>query len=368
MTPALDAVRLTQDLIRVDTTPTGDIGPAFDLVADILDVAGLAVSVHRESRTRVNLVATGGRADVPGPCLTGHLDTVPVVAADWTADPWAGELRDGLLHGRGATDMKGGVAAAVVAAVQVSREHPELPLRLVLTSEEEIGALGAAALADEGLLPPVSDLVVAEPTDLLPRNGHRGALWLDLTAHGTAAHGSTPHLGRSAYDLVAEDLAWMRALIDSGAPDPELGPDTINVGLVRAGTQRNVVPAHASAQVDIRLGPATYDAVRAAVRGGRLPGGSELDVVCDMRPVVTSRDEPVVAVAEELTATRAEPALYFTDASVLTPALGQVPTLILGPGSPSQAHVADEYCPADQITQAARWYADLLLRLAPSGR
>lgn len=356
------ALQLTRRLVQTDTTPTGDVGVAAAFLTERLEEGGFRVQVHRYGDGQVNLVATHGDPELPGPCLTGHMDTVPVNRAEWSCDPWGAEIIDGHMFGRGVADMKAGVAAAVEAAITYAGAHPDRPLSLILTAEEEVGLLGAAALAAEHQLPAATCLVVAEPTDVRPRVGHRGALWLDVAAKGRSCHGSTPELGSNAILALVDDLKRLANHVrDDLEPDPHLGPATMNVGVIRGGLQRNIVPDHAVAEVDIRLaGRAAREHLLKVVQDG-LPSGSGVEVRVDLTGVVTEPTHPLLAAAariagdDDLGAAR-----FFTDASVLTPALGDVPTVIWGPGSPDQAHVVDERCPVEQIDRAVAQYLALL--------
>jgi succinyl-diaminopimelate desuccinylase len=211
-------------------------------------------------------------------------------------------------------------------------------------------------------MPRASYLVVAEPTDLRPRVGHRGAFWVDLHARGRSCHASTPELGENAITKLVQDLGWLTDLVGSEVPaDARLGPPTINVGTIRGGAQRNIVPDRAVAEVDIRLaGRDGLARLEQAVADG-LPHGSEVEVRVSLPGVATDPGHPLMVRAAAIAADDgAGAARFFTDASVLTPALGDVPTVIWGPGSPDQAHVVDEHCPVEQIDRAVQHYLQLL--------
>lgn len=356
------AVELTQRLVQLDTTPDGNLRPAVDLLSELLDKGGFEVEQHSYANGQLNVVAHRGPAEVAGPCLTGHLDTVPVNESDWSHDPWGGGIVDGRMFGRGVADMKSGVAAAVHAAVAYAAESVDRPISVILTAEEELGALGAARLAEERNLPRASYLLVAEPTDLHPRIGHRGAFWIDVRAQGKSCHASTPELGENAITKLVEDLTWLTELVHSEvAADPQLGSPTINLGTIRGGLQRNIVPDRAVAEVDIRVaGTAGLARLEKAVADG-LPHGSEVEIRVSLPGVATDPGHPLMVSAAAIASEDGTGAArFFTDASVLTPALGDVPTVIWGPGSPDQAHVVDEHCPVEQIDRAVQHYLQLL--------
>ncbi len=312
------------------------------------------------------MVARWGRRDVPSLCLTGHLDTVPVVEADWTRDPYGGSVDDGRLWGRGSSDMKAGAAAAVHAAVAHARSAPrsQAPLSLILTAQEELGCLGAAHLAeDPSTLPAVCALMVAEPTSNQPLLGHRGAVWLDLVARGRSCHASTPHLGENAIDKLVEGLRAVHDWVDRHPSGHEvLGNRTLSVGRIEGGVLRNIVPDRAVAQLDFRVSDADDITGLPAALAAVIAGQGDVERVLGLPPVFSSTDAPFVrdvrqvAQAHAVTSPPPAAARFFTDASVLTPALGDPPTVIWGPGGADQAHVVDEWCPVHEIAAAAQMY------------
>jgi len=237
---------------------------------------------------------------------------------------------------------------------------------------EELGCLGASALsADPNLLPWAHSLLVAEPTSNRVLIGHRGAVWLDLVARGRSCHGSTPELGVNAVHLLVDALANVRRWHeDNPSVHDALGPRTLSTGTISGGVQRNVVPDSARAEIDFRAGE--LDDWRTL--GDNLAGvvGDSVDVVPNVSvgPVYSDSEAGFVRVASAIAGERGieapEPpvAQFITDACVLTPSLGDVPTVIWGPGSADLAHVVDEWCSVDEITQATAMYGELLDRYA----
>src|SRR6185503_16782408 len=143
------------------------------------------------------LVASSDQAPL---CFVGHLETAPLGAPPWGRDPFAGEIADGRLYGRGSTDMKSGVAAFVVAASRLAGRLRSTPgLELVIVAGEETGCDGSRYLATvDGALGRAGAIVVAEPTGLYPCVGHKGALWLHGRTTGVTAHGAMPERGVNA--------------------------------------------------------------------------------------------------------------------------------------------------------------------------
>src|SRR5215217_3963437 len=229
----MTAVDLALELIRLDTVnPPGNEGVVADVLSRRLEAAGFDVARHEHAPGRPNLIArlAGSDPERPVLCLTGHMDTVPLGGAPWSVEPF-GELRDGRLHGRGASDMKGGVAAVVIAAERVAAlGRGEAGLELVLTAGEETGCAGALQLAKTDLLGRVGAVLVAEPTGGVPHVAHKGVVFVRASTEGVSAHGSAPHLGRNAIYPLARAVSALANLTFGVPAHPVLGDPTINVG------------------------------------------------------------------------------------------------------------------------------------------
>jgi succinyl-diaminopimelate desuccinylase len=365
---SVDAIELTQQLVRIDSrNPPGGEAACAELVAGLLRDAGFRVDLHSFGAGRVNVVARLG-GEGPAAVFTGHLDTVPLGRSAWTRDPFGGEIADGRLYGRGATDMKAGVAAMVAAAVGAADEIVDGgAVALVFTGGEETGSDGARALLDSGLLGQARTLVVGEPTSNRFLAGHKGALWLRACAHGTAAHGSMPHLGDNAIYKAARLALALEQYQFNVARHPVMGVPTLNVGTMAAGENINSVPDRAELIIDVRTIPGMrHDAVTDQI-GFTLGSQTTLEVLVDLPPVWS---DPGLAEMRALAgsyrdATSREPeaasANYFTDASVLTPAFGNVPTIVCGPGDPAMAHTTDEYCDVADIAAAVGIYRSMMI-------
>ena len=362
----MDAIALTRKLVQFDTrNPPGGEEACARFLAELLQGAGFEVRQHAFAEGRINLIARGPGASHRAPlCLSGHLDTVPLGEAPWRRDPLAGIVEGDRLYGRGASDMKSGVAAMVAAACSVG-PHPDMCL--VLTAGEENGCEGARFLAQGGYLPDrLGALVVGEPTANVPLVGHKGVLWLEVEVSGRTAHGSAPELGDNAVYKAARLVRRLERFAFDGAAHPVLGGPTLNVGMIRGGANINSVPDRAVVSVDIRTVPGVRHAV---VREAVANCSDESPVVrtlADMASVASDPSHEWIAYVFDVVADRtgkrpdAQGAAYFTDAAVLRTAGNAPPTVILGPGEPSQAHRTDEFVLLDRIDQARGIYTDLL--------
>jgi acetylornithine deacetylase len=325
---------------------------------------------------RENVVATFTPAHPSGTLvLEVHQDTVPVEGM--TIDPFAAEVRDGRLYGRGACDVKGGMASMLSAFLRLCREKPARSARVVLacTADEEFTFLGVQRLAQDDLrggVPGPIGAVVAEPTGLEIVDAHKGVARWVLATRGTACHSSRPDRGVNAIYRMARLLTASEryaAELAASPPAPRLGPPTLSVGTVTGGTSVNIVPDHCQAEVDRRLIPGE-DPLAA-------PGQLAAYLRAHVPEVPFEVSEPYLycppldnALSAELTARlgsaidavrgrhEVQAVPYGTDASTL--ARAGIPSVVFGPGDIAQAHTKDEWIELAQVEAAA----EVLYRLA----
>jgi acetylornithine deacetylase/succinyl-diaminopimelate desuccinylase-like protein len=353
---------------RPSVTPEGDAGGSepgeramADYVAGLLRGLGGEVSV-REARTgRPNVVgkfpahgAPGGEA-APVVALVPHLDTVGV--AGMTVAPFEPAIRDGKIFGRGATDTKGPMAAALWALAQWLRSPAAARSRatwvFAATMGEEEMSTGAAALCEAGFQADFA--VVLEPTELRVVRAEKGVLRVWVEAAGQACHGSAPERGVNAvYKLLPflrscqeELVPWLAA-----ARHPDLGGASLNLGVVWGGGELNIVPDSCRAGLDIRTHPGMPNAVvidRIRARAREL--GLDVRVHRDGPSFSLAEDHPwVKRLAACAKGTGAAP--WFSDANVLN-AHG-TPAVAFGPGAIEQAHTRDEFIEISALEEGAR--------------
>jgi succinyl-diaminopimelate desuccinylase len=259
---AFDAVELTRRLIRFDTVnPPGNERPCAEFLAKLLEDANFHISLSDFGAGRASLIATcGSRDNVPPLMFTGHIDVVPLGTRAWSHDPFSADEGDGRIHGRGASDMKSGVAAMVCAALDAAKEARPPNLMLVVTAGEETGCAGANALVAEGRLGRAAAIVVGEPTGNALCVGHKGALWLKAITTGIAAHGSMPERGDNAIYKAARVIRGLQTFAFDAPAHPMLGRPTLSVNTVHGGSNINSVPDRTEIGVDIRTVPAVNHA------------------------------------------------------------------------------------------------------------
>lgn len=372
MAPISGPLDLARRLIAIDTcNPPGNESAVADLLGGLLETAGFGLTRLEHEPGRASLVARlagGGRR--PPLCLCGHSDTVPLGGAAWVRAPFAAEVEDGRLYGRGASDMKGGLAAIVWAACELARRPlPGAGLTVIVCADEENGCRGSRHLAGQAAeLGPAGALVVAEPSANQPWLGHKGVLWLKAVFSGKAAHASMPEAGDNAIYKAARAVTALAGLDFTGLDHPSLGRPSVNVGTISGGTRVNMVPDRAELSVDLRSVPGLEQARLRQMAAAALGPEATLTELDNTPAVWTEPGDPWVqqawGVMREITGREPAPggAPYFTDASHLRRAFGPIPTLILGPGEPTQAHQTDEWCEVVKIEQAAAAYLEIARR------
>lgn len=371
-------------LIHFNTVnPPGNELLACAPLADWLLAHGVSSEIQLLDDNRANLVArVRGRGAKRALAFCGHLDTVPVGNADWTFAPFSARAQDGRMYGRGAADMKGGIAAMAAAVASISNRESPLPCDILLfaTAGEEVNSIGAQTLLERGTLDEVGALVIGEPTDMQIAIAHKGALWVQVQIAGRAAHGSMPHLGSNA---ILNTMSFLRTLADHPfrvESHPLLGAPTLSPDMIRAGVGVNVVPELCEVALDIRTLPGmSHENVLHDLHLHLNEGldaaeakSSRLSVLLDRPAIETPIEAELVQLAlqvqKQVTGQTLTPIgmSYYTDASVLVPT-GKLPTIIWGPGQSSQAHQVDEWVSLDRVHLAATLYERLALEYSVHG-
>ena len=350
-----NVVELLQDLVAIPSVnPHGSPGTdqvgeqaMGEYVADFLRQLGADVALEEVEPGRPNVVASF-QPEKPTAHLAfaPHLDTVSV--AGMTIPPFDPAIRDGKLFGRGSTDTKGPMAAALWAvkewAESPARARSRIHWTFLALMGEEAGNDGAHALAKQGFS---SDLtLVLEPTNLGVVTAHKGALWLDITTSGLACHGSTPDRGRNAIYAMRRVLEVIEEKIIPALgkqAHPKLGSSTANVGTISGGSKINIVPDACRIEVDCRVVPGVVpEKLRAFFETelSAVVSGVEVRLQRFSPPLDTDEALPWVArLGHEARGFTTAP--WFSDASVLSGV--RCPSVCIGPGSIAQAHTKDEF-------------------------
>lgn len=368
---SMDVISFTQDLLRYNTiNPPGNEADIANFLGELLSKNGFEVSFIEFDKNRLHLVAEKGvLGPIPPLVLSGHLDTVPLGEKIWIKDPFSGEIEGDRIYGRGSSDMKSGVAAMSVAAIEATQKSsPEGGIRLIFSAGEELGCQGAQHIVNKNKkLGKARALIIGEPTSNIPAIGHKGALYLRAVTKGIAAHSSMPELGDNAIYKAARSISKIEKFRFGTKKDQLLGYPTINVGKIQGGMNLNSVPDHAEFTMDIRSTTMINHEETKDRLNKELGGEVILETLVDLDPVSTNEKDPFVQLVYDACKIdkhdgswpRSLP--YTTDGSVLQPFYDGVPTIILGPGEPGMAHQTDEYCSIEKIKESVSIYKNIIL-------
>lgn len=369
-----DVVSLLQQLVRIPSV-NPDNAPGTEQIGEEtlamflsgwLESIGAEVHLEEIRPGRPNLIARFAPLDGRPRILLGpHLDTVGV--GGMSIEPFGGEIKDGKLWGRGASDTKGPMAAMLWALHENREVLSGLPIAVdfVAFMGEESGQWGSKDFVkNHGRH--YCFALVGEPTSMQVVHVTKGSLWATLRATGKAAHSSQPERGENAIlkltralDQLDHHLGGQLATFTH----PVLGRSTMNVGMIRGGARPNIVPDHAEAEIDIRITPAL------AAAGGALKLLTETIEFHDLPvkivrehenpPMETEATHPIIqALLATDSATKLAGAPWFSDAAHLSS--GGIPSICIGPGSIDQAHTVDEFIEISALEQGARFFSDFI--------
>jgi succinyl-diaminopimelate desuccinylase len=382
-----DLVALTRALVDAGGENPGG---TEERTVRVLEAAGLArglevrtdTVVDQRPNVDVELAPGGPVGEGPGLLFLGHSDVVPA-GPGWSREPFGSVVEGGRVYGRGATDMKGGLAAVLVALDALRRAGASLsgPVRLACTVDEEETGIGIRHLTGRGLGRDFAGCIVAEPTDLQTVVACRGDAYLEVTVTGVPAHSGRPEDGRNAIDAASRLLALVREDHESHArtPDPLLGAPTWNIGRIAGGQATSTVAPECHLWLDRRLMPGEdpeailSDVFAAADLAGITGDGISLHgtVTMSMPGFRTPVEHPLVAAVHGAVRAVGGPDSIggwsaACDGGFIAQDLG-VPTVVMGPGGlHDQAHQVDESVSVDELVLAAQAYVLTALRmLAP---
>lgn len=363
-----DSVALTRLLVRIDSRNPGLVagapgeGEVARALAAVLTDWGFRVELQEVMPDRPNVVARIGAAGGRSLMFNGHLDVVGVEGM--THAPFAAESRDELLFGRGATDMKGGVAAMCCGAWRAAQSGLRGELVVTAVVDEEWQSAGTSGLIARGVR--ADACIVTEPTRLAIAPAHKGFTWTEVRMHGRAAHGSRYDVGIDAIrhaGLLLADLDRLEREDLAGHAHPLLGRASLHAATITGGTGWSTYPDACTLGVERRTVPGETpdDALRemedAVARVRRLAPSLEAEVhhVFSQWPSDVATDAPVVESLGAALRQAGQPVAIeglsaWTDAALLNAA--GIPAICFGPGDIALAHSGTEWVAEDEVTRA----------------
>jgi len=378
-----DLIQLTQDLVGIPSiNPILSDDPDLrgehrmaEFLGQRLQKAGFSVSLPGNIPGRPNVMAKMGLSRPSRRLIIeGHLDTQGIHGM--IVPPFEGRIEGGRIYGRGACDMKGPMAAALVNLTPTRlQQYADAGVELVFIGAvgEETGNLGAIELASSGV--GADEILVLEPTDLHIVHAHKGAFWFEVEIQGLAAHGSNPSKGLNAIKAMTPVIEAIEEQVSkSDCASKLLGRPTVNIGTIRGGSSVNIVPDRCVIQVDRRTTPGEQgsgilNSIRASLEVMVSRGifkGFELRTIKEGVPFETGADTSLVrrlSAACEESGVKAvtEGAAWYSDAGPFSKTCREV--AVFGPGSIAQAHTADEFIEIAELIKGAHIIDRFLDRL-----
>jgi acetylornithine deacetylase/succinyl-diaminopimelate desuccinylase-like protein len=362
----IDLLELARDLVQIDSRSFISNLPMADRVEAALSGFDIERIDYTDAAGVAKRALVAHRGAMGGIALSGHMDTVPDTG--WQEDPWSARCDDGVMHGLGSTDMKGPVAAAIVAACSLPES---VPITLLITTDEETTKQGARLIAQTSEMVrrvKPRGIIVAEPTGMAPVRGHRSHIAFTCVAAGVQAHSSTGRGRNANWDLIPF-LMEMKAVYerlrnDTTLQDADYAPpfSDFNVVIDNHGAAVNVTVPKATARIKYRYSAkvdptpvlqAVYAAAsRFAIRVSEAREGF---------PPELPADHPLVRLCVDEVCKPAGTAPYGTDASELQ---AIAPCVVLGPGDIAEAHTPTEKVRVDELTASVPVFMRLATCLA----
>jgi len=344
-------------------------------VRDYLQAFGASVHVlPGPEGDRSNLFASFGPVERPGLILSGHMDVVPAEGQTWSSDPFTVRAERNRLYGRGTSDMKGFLAAAMSVVPEIAAMRLDRPLHFAFSYDEEAGCRGVphmiAAIPSLCALP--SGCIVGEPSGMAPILSHKGKAAVRISIRGTAGHSSRPDLGRNAIHALANVLSEavrQSERLEQAEQNILFAPSysTLQAGLVSGGVALNVIPEHARLDIEVRAVPgiepsALLQPVLAAACEMEATGFEvTTETISDYPGMALPAGSPLAVLVGDASRVAAVPAVsYGTEAGLFERA--GIPAIICGPGDIARAHKADEFILTSELEDCRR----MLLNVAAS--
>ena len=369
-----EALELLRSMIKTNTVnPPGNEKELAVKLATLMNSEGIEAETVEVLPGRDNLIVRmAGENHGKLLAATGHLDTVPPGGIPWEHDPFAADVVDGKLYGRGTSDMKSGDAAFLYAMIKLKREGivPKQDVIFIGTVSEENGSLGAKAFVEAGGMKNVDALLVCEPSSNELDIAHKGAVWVKVKFYGKTAHGSMPDLGVNAVSRAARFIAAIDAQSFDVKPDDILDMPSCSVNICQGGVATNVVPDYCEVNIDFRTIPGqTAEDIKAYLNKALDSAAkddkdfkAEIEILSDLAAVRCPEGASILDALDKAAGRKhiRRGVRFYTDASTLVRDYPEKQVVIYGPGISEMAHQPNEYCEVEQFERFVETYANLL--------
>jgi len=363
----MNEIELTQELVRINSeNPPGNEREIAKYIKDFLEDLNISTELIEFEKNRFDVVASIGSGK--GIMFNGHMDTVPI-GGNWSLDPFGGRISNGKVYGRGASDMKGGIASILAAVGNISKQNFKRKLLLTFVADEEVALRGSEYLIKnrKEIFKDIKYGLVAESNGLNLTIAQKGIVDLKVKFKGKAAHASRPESGDNAIYKAADFIQELRKLIKklNKRKVPLLGKGTISVGTINGGTKVNIVPEFCNLEIDRRIVPGeTIDSAIKQIRFilKKLDLNADIEIRASRMPMRIDSNLELINIIKSITKVKSigesgytESEMYYKDA--------KIPCITFGPGIPSQAHVANEYIPIKNLQKATKIYEQIIRKV-----
>ncbi|AND39916.1 M20 family metallopeptidase [Cytobacillus oceanisediminis] len=371
----MNDIQFLQQLLQIDSSnPPGNEHLVTEAFINRCKQNCLPFKVTILDETRSNFEVTLPGKSGKQLVLCGHMDTVSPGTGEWIYSPFSGEIADGRIYGRGASDMKSGLAAMFLALEELylTSTVPPAGVTFLATAGEEVDSCGARAFIKENDCRKIDALIIAEPTNEKIVIGHKGALWLEITAYGKTSHGSMPEQGINAVDHMLKIVRLLDEMKIGWMTDRKpLGQSSLAVTMIEGGVQTNVIPDKCSIRADIRTVPPQSHSSFINMLKSKLDLLMDqeeiykysVETILDRPSILTDPAEDIIQIAQMIKGE--SPAnhygvSYYTDGAVLNPR-SEIPTLIYGPGDEKLAHQPNEWVSLAAYQRSIQFYKQLIM-------
>lgn len=371
------AVELLKELLTIrSVNGRDDEGAVAEYLCKYFEKSGISAHIQRIDATHANVLAElEGESGAPI-FWNGHLDTVPYGdTGEWKTDPAVPVERDGFLYGRGASDMKSGLAAMVYALCEYKKSGRTVPrtIRFLGTCDEEKGGIGAREILKEVPETSIGTLLIGEPTGCRLGVAQKGCLWLEIEAHGKTSHGAYPQEGCNAVEQAMALAGEIETYVKSFT-HPVLGASTAQVTQISGGVAPNMTPDTCRILMDIRMTPGLTSQMvvgqaEAFAAARSVTSEEKFRVSCrivnDRRAIEIGESHPLVKQLSKGLEKKGLPVEttginFFTDASILVEHKLDAAVLLFGPGEAGMAHKPNERVEIEKYQKSIQVLMDLI--------
>ncbi len=372
------ALEFLQNIIKINSiNPPGNELEVANAIVSHSRSSNLETHIRKITHDRANVLVKlrGKYPDKPKLIFSGHLDTVPAGEIPWDFAPFSGTVIKQKLYGRGASDMKSGVAGMIEAMINLKEANfvPNSDIIFIGTAGEEVDCLGAKRAVEEGMIENPGAIIISEPSNNRVCIAHKGALWLEVKIFGKTAHGSMPHEGVNAIGHMIKFFNELeRYQFPGGVTNSLLGEPSFSLGTIKGGVKTNVVPDNCSLTIDFRTIPelshqrilSDIKQIIEKLKQETNDFKATVKILNDLPPLFNNENDDFIKLSLQVAnkineGQTTRTANYYTDASIFGPAYNNIPIIIYGPGDDKLAHQPNEYVELSKYYESIEYFMEM---------